>query len=118
MKISILTPTYNRANLLDKLYASILVNSNSCNNIQIEWLVMDDGSIDNTKRVVEEYSKERIIDVQYFHQDNKGKMVAINELVKKATGDLIIECDDDDFFTKDAFKIIEQSLKKWEIYMH
>lgn len=49
MKISILTPTYNRANLLDKLYASILVNSNSCNNIQIEWLVMDDGSIDNTK---------------------------------------------------------------------
>ena len=112
MKISILTPTYNRANLLDKLYASILVNSNSCNNIQIEWLVMDDGSIDNTKRVVEEYSKERIIDVQYFHQDNKGKMVAINELVKKATGDLIIECDDDDFFTKDAFKIIEQSLKE------
>ena len=54
MKISILTPTYNRANLLDKLYASILVNSNSCNNIQIEWLVMDDGSIDNNIRVVEE----------------------------------------------------------------
>ena len=112
MKISILTPTYNRANLLDKLYASILINSNNCGEMQIEWLIMDDGSTDNTKRVVEEYVKERIVEVQYFHQDNKGKMVAINELVKKATGDLIIECDDDDFFTKDAFKIIEQSLKE------
>ena len=54
MKISILTPTYNRANLLDKLYASILINSNNCGEMQIEWLIMDDGSTDNTKRVVEE----------------------------------------------------------------
>ena len=77
MKISILTPTYNRANLLDKLYASILINSNNCGEMQIEWLIMDDGSTDNTKRVVEEYVKERIVEVQYFHQDNKGKMVAI-----------------------------------------
>ena len=67
MKISILTPTYNRANLLDKLYASILINSNNCSECEVEWLIMDDGSTDNTRRIVEEYVKERIIDIQYFY---------------------------------------------------
>ena len=38
-------------------------------------------------------NKERIIDIKYFYQENKGKMAAINELVKKSTGDLILECD-------------------------
>ena len=73
MKISILTATYNRAQLLDKLYASILINSNNCPEVQLEWLVMDDGSTDNTKRIVEEYCKENLIDVKYFHQENQGK---------------------------------------------
>ena len=112
MKISILTATYNRAQLLDKLYASILINSNNCPEVQLEWLVMDDGSTDNTKRIVEEYCKENLIDVKYFHQENQGKMTAINNLIKETTGDLIVECDSDDFFTKDAFKIIVQSLQE------
>lgn len=112
MKISVLTPTYNRAHLLDKLYASLLINSNNSFGCRIEWLIMDDGSTDNTKRVVEEYAKEAILDIKYFYQENQGKMVAINNLVKKATGDIIVECDSDDYFTKDAFKIIMQSLKE------
>lgn len=111
MKISILTPTYNRAKLLDKLYTSILINSNNCN-CDIEWLIMDDGSTDNTKIVVDNYIKERIIDIKYFYQENKGKMDAINNLIKETTGDLIIECDSDDFFTPDAFRIVEDSLKE------
>ena len=112
MKITILTPTYNRANLLDKLYASILINNNNCNEVEVEWLIMDDGSSDNTKRVAEEYVKENIITVRYFYQKNQGKMVAINNLMKYVTGDLIIECDSDDFFSKDAFKIILKSLRE------
>lgn len=85
MKISILTSTYNRAKLLDKLYTSILINKNEAN-CDIEWLIMDDGSNDNTKMIVENYIKERIIDIKYFYQENKGKMAAINELDKKSTG--------------------------------
>lgn len=112
MKISVLTATYNRASLLDKLYASILINSNHCSNCEVEWLVMDDGSTDNTRRVVEQYSKEGLINVQYFYQENKGKMSAINFLVKKATGDIIIECDSDDYFTKDAFVTIQDAIKQ------
>lgn len=109
MKISILTSTFNRAKLLDKLYTSILINSNN-SSCDVEWLIMDDGSTDNTRTVVDTYIKENIIKVQYFYQENKGKMAAINELVKKCSGDLILECDSDDYLTHDAFKIIEDSL--------
>ncbi len=114
MKISVLTATYNREKLLDKLYASLLINSNSCPQIELEWVIMDDGSTDNTKTVCENYMLEKLIDVKYFYQENRGKMSAINSLVQKATGDLIIECDSDDYFTKDAFLIILQALSKCE----
>lgn len=109
MKISILTPTFNRAKLLDKLYTSILINSNN-SNCDVEWLIMDDGSTDNTRMIVDTYMKENIINVQYFYQENSGKMSAINELVKRCTGDLILECDSDDYLIPESFKIIEDAL--------
>lgn len=112
MKISILTATYNRANLLDKLYTSIIVNNNNCTEFETQWLIMDDGSTDNTKRIVEEYIKEGILDIKYFYQENQGKMKAINKLVKEASGDLIIECDSDDYFTENAFNIILKSMRE------
>lgn len=46
MKISVLTPTYNRAGLLNRLYTSLIINSKY--DVQIEWLIMNDGSTDNT----------------------------------------------------------------------
>ena len=110
MKISVLTPTYNRANLLDKLYASLLINNNNCRECDIEWLIMDDGSTDNTQTIVSHYVKENLREVKYFYEENQGKMAAINQLIKESTGDLIIECDSDDYFTKDAFKKIIQAL--------
>ena len=109
MKISILTPTFNRAKLLDKLYTSILINSNN-SNCDVEWLIMDDGSTDNTRIIVDTYIKENNKNVQYFYQENSGKMSAINELVKRCTGDLILECDSDDYLVPETFKIIEDAL--------
>lgn len=109
MKISVLTPTYNRANLLENLYNSLIQNANY--GVEIEWLIMDDGSTDNTKKIIEGFQKEKKISIQYYQQENQGKMVAINHLVSHATGDLIVECDSDDYFTKDAFEIIK---KAWE----
>ena len=57
MKISILTPAYNRGEKLNKLYTSLLVNNNS--NVDIEWLVMDDGSTDKTKYIVTKFYKAK-----------------------------------------------------------
>ena len=113
MKISVLTPTYNRANLLDKLYVSIKKNCENCSNMQIEWLVMDDGSTDNTKDVVKKYVGEKNLEVKYFYQRNQGKMKAINNLIEKSTGDFILECDSDDYLTDNACNIIDESIKKY-----
>ena len=104
MKISILTPTYNRANELDKLYSSLIVNNTS--DLKFEWLIMDDGSTDKTKIFVENYISQKIIDVYYFSQENQGKMVAINNLMKHVTGDLVVTCDSDDYFEVGAFDTI------------
>ena len=111
MKISILTPTYNRANLLTNLYNSLVKNLNY--GLEIEWLIMDDGSTDNTQSVVENFIKQNKIDIKYFKQENQGKMVAINNLVEKTTGELIVDCDSDDYFSDDAFKIIKESYEKY-----
>ena len=110
MKISVLTPTYNRAESLEKLYTSLVVNSNS--NIQFEWLVMDDGSTDRTKIVVENFIKQNIVDIKYFYQENQGKMAAVNNLMKEVTGDIVFTCDSDDYLVTGAFDIIKKYADK------
>ena len=110
MKISVLTATYNRANLLSKLYESIVKNLNK--NIEVEWLIIDDGSTDETKNVINKFIEENKLQVKYYFQENQGKMQAINNLIQYANGDLIIECDSDDYFTNNAFEIIRNEYEK------
>lgn len=110
MKISVLTPTYNRANLIERLYNSLVQNSNC--GVEIEWLIMDDGSKNPPKEKVQKFITENKIQIKYFEQENKGKMEAINNLVSHATGDLIVDCDDDDYFTENAFEIIKKSFEE------
>ena len=113
MKISVLTPSYNRGILLKNLYNSLLKNKNYA---EIEWLIMDDGSTDETKQIIEKLksAQEPHIEIKYFYEENQGKMVAINNLVEKATGDLIVDCDSDDYFTDNAFKIISKEYEKYK----
>ncbi len=110
MKISILTATYNRAHDLERLYTSLVINSNS--NIEYEWLIMDDGSTDKTKLIIDNFIKQNIIKIEYHYQENQGKMSAINNLMKFVTGDVIIECDSDDYFITGAFDIINKNIDK------
>ncbi len=117
MKVSVLTPTYNRANTLTNLYESLKKNSKF--GIEIEWLIMDDGSTDNTKELFEKFQKEEVIEILYEYQENKGKMAALNKLVPKASGEYIIECDSDDYFTDNAFEYIARYCKDdEEIYAY
>lgn len=110
MKLSILTATYNRANYLPKLYESIKENLKY--KITPEWIIVDDGSTDETKNIVEEFIKENRIIIKYMYQKNSGKMSAINEAAKIATGDLIVDCDSDDFFSDNGFEIIQKNAEK------
>lgn len=112
MKISVLTPTYNREKFLEKLYRSLIKNSNY--GIEIEWLIMDDGSTDKTEQKIKSFIQEQKlhIEIKYFKQKNQGKMVAINNLVEKATGEYMIDCDSDDYFSDEAFKIMSEKIKE------
>lgn len=110
MKISILTATYNRADDLEKLYTTLVINSNS--NIDFEWLIMDDGSTDKTKIIVDNFIKQEIINVKYYYQENQGKMAAINNLMQYVTGDIVMDCDSDDCFTIDALISIKKYSEK------
>ena len=112
MRISILTATYNRANLLKRLYNSIVKNLDSC--VEAEWLIMDDGSNDETQNVIENFIKDNKLDIQYYKQENEGKMQAINNLVPYSTGDIIIECDSDDYFCDNAFKTIKKNYNEMD----
>ena len=107
MKLSILTATYNRAKMLPELYESIKKNINS--DLDCEWIVIDDGSKDNTAELIKVFKEENIIDIKYKFQENSGKMAAINEAVKLASGELMVDCDSDDCFSDDAFKIIKEN---------
>lgn len=113
MKISILTATYNRCSYLSKLYNSLVQNSKY--NICLEWLIMDDGSTDETKNIVNTFISEscgnEYLEIKYFYQENQGKMSAINNLIKYISDDstLLIECDSDDYFTNNAIKIIDEN---------
>lgn len=110
MKISVITATYNRGNFLKRVYQSLVDNLKY--DLKIEWLIMDDGSKDNTKDIVAKFKKDNKIEIKYYYQENQGKMVAINKLVGQATGNLIIDCDSDDYFTGDAFKIIKNEFEE------
>ena len=105
-KITIFTPTYNRAYTLKKLYDSIVVQDYSA----IEWIIVDDGSSDSTKELVTSFIEENKIDIKYFYQENSGKHIAINRGVEEAQGELFFIVDSDDYLTKDALNIIN----KWE----
>lgn len=114
--ITIFTPTFNRCNLIDNLYQSLLKQISK----NFEWLVVDDGSTDNTENYFNSLiKKENPFPIHYIKQQNGGKHRAINNGIKQAKGDLFFIVDSDDTLTPNAIeKIIEWSKtldcsKKW-----
>lgn len=106
MKITIFTPTYNRAYILENLYNSL--KSQTCQSFV--WLIIDDGSTDNTEELVNSWSEENLIEIQYYKQENQGKSFAHNKAVSLTKTDLFTCVDSDDYLRKDAVELI---LKEW-----
>ncbi|WP_291073123.1 glycosyltransferase family 2 protein [Empedobacter sp. UBA5987] len=100
--VSIFTPTYNRAELLSRLYDSLVKQTNQ----NFEWVIVDDGSIDNTSEVVKKFISEQKIQINYYKQKNSGKHIAINKGVEMARGELFFIVDSDDYILQHAVDFI------------
>lgn len=109
--VTVFTPTYNRAYILPELYVSLC--NQTCQDF--EWLIIDDGSIDNTEQIVNGFLKENKITIRYFRQPNGGKHRAINRGLKEASGDWFFIVDSDDRVTPDTVEWIhiEGEKIKW-----
>ena len=107
--ITIITPSYNRAYIIGKAYESLIAQTSK----DFEWLIIDDGSKDNTKEVVEEFIKENKIKIRYYYKENGGKHTALNLGIKKAKGDYILILDSDDRLTPNA---VARVLEVWKKY--
>ncbi|MDF1579424.1 MAG: glycosyltransferase family A protein [Desulfuromonadales bacterium] len=107
LPITIFTPTYNRAHLLHRVYQSLCQQSFK----DFEWIVVDDGSTDNTASLITVFSESSDFSIRYEYQPNSGKHFATNRGVSLAKGDLFAVLDSDDWFDPDAIKTI---LDEWQ----
>lgn len=110
MLITIFTPTYNRENLLERLYNSLCCQSY----LDFEWLIVDDGSTDNTETVIRQLklSHNLKFPIRYIKKENGGKHTAINEGVKHAMGELFFIADSDDVLPSRSLEIVSNEYKK------
>ena len=117
MKYSIITPVYNRQDCIGRCIDSVIYNIKY--NIEIEHIIVDDGSSDATASIVKSYSEQykHIKFIQF--RKNRGTNAARNTAISVATGKWIIILDSDDYFVDNAIEIIDTvvSNNKYKEYM-
>lgn len=107
--ITIFTPTYNRVNLLPRLFESLKNQTSS----DFEWIIVDDGSTDSTASyIINIQKRQRKFPIRFFEQANGGKHRAINRGVKEAFGEFFLILDSDDFLTDNSIELISRYIKK------
>ncbi|MFM9434988.1 O18-antigen biosynthesis glycosyltransferase [Janthinobacterium sp. CG_23.3] len=104
--ITVLTPTYNRAYILERVFQCLQQQTDR----QFEWLVVDDGSTDATEELVRGWTGQADFSVRYVHQKNGGKHIAINTGAVQAAGDWVLILDSDDALSDDAIAAIRLAI--------
>lgn len=100
--LTVFTPTYNRAYCLEKCYQSLLRQSSR----NFIWMIIDDGSTDDTKQLVEKWVEEDLIEIKYVWQKNQGMHGAHNTAYKLIKTELNVCIDSDDYMSDDAVEKI------------
>lgn len=107
-QLTIFTPTFNRAYCLHKCYESM--KRQTCQSF--EWLIIDDGSTDNTAQLVQQWmSEDHLFSMRYIYKENGGMHTAYNTAYEVITTELSMNIDSDDYLTDDA---VERILEFWE----
>ena len=107
--ISIITPTYNRGYCIKNLYDSLLEQTKK----DFEWIIVDDGSADDTAEIVRGWIKEcDIFPIFYYKQENGGKHRALNKGIQMAQGNYCFPVDSDDKLLPEAVQKIQKWIKE------
>lgn len=105
--ITVFTPTYNRAYIIKNLYESLKAQTD----FDFEWLIVDDGSTDNTEQLIDEFiKKHNRFQIRYYKKENGGKHTAINKGLELAEGEMFFIVDSDDCLLSNAIS----KIKEWE----
>ena len=105
-KLTVFTPTYNRAYLLPQLYKSLTEQTSKA----FTWIIVDDGSTDDTGSLVSGWINEQVIDIVYIKQENGGKMKAHNVGVEHTKTELFVCVDSDDWLVPTS---VEMIINEW-----
>lgn len=101
--LTIFTPAYNRAHTIGRTYESLCRQTLK----DFEWLVIDDGSTDNTRQLIQGWMLEDKIPIRYVYQENQGMHGAHNTAYKNISTELNTCIDSDDWMPDDAvYKIV------------
>lgn len=102
---TVVIPTYNRADLLPTAIESVLSQSYPA----LEILVVDDGSTDETRRVLNDFCDA----VRYIHQENAGVSAARNRGIREASGDVVAFLDSDDAWAPTKLQAHADVYRRW-----
>jgi glycosyltransferase involved in cell wall biosynthesis len=97
---TVFTPTLDRAHTLERVYRSLVAQTFR----DFEWIVVDDGSRDETEALVRAWQASTDLPIRYFFQEHRGKHVATNRAVAAARGELFLTIDSDDSFVPHALE--------------
>jgi len=108
MKFSIITPSYNQGLFLEQTISSVL---NQVGDFEIEYIIKDGGSTDNSVDIIKKYEKiakkDNRITYYWVSEKDEGQLQAINDGIKNATGDIIAYINSDDYYLPEAFKYVQ-----------
>lgn len=105
---SVVTPTYNRANLIARVFDSLQSQTLT----DFEWIVIDDGSTDDTELVVSKMKNQAKFNVKYVKTINQGKAKALNESLRHCNGVMYLVFDSDDWCDSNALEVFNEEYKK------
>lgn len=105
--LTVFTPTFNRAYILHKCYESLKRQTNK----EFIWLIIDDGSSDNTEELVNSWIDQNDIYIRYFKQENQGMHGAHNTAYSLIDTELNVCIDSDDYMPDDA---VEKIISFWK----
>lgn len=105
MRFTVCTATFNRAHTLHRVFDSLIAQTFR----DFEWLVIDDGSSDETETLIAQWQSKASFPIRYEFQQNQGKHIAINLGAKLALGDLFLIADSDDAFLPTALEVFYEA---------